>query len=98
NDWIPGYPIAFILFEEIMFYCYVGTKKSTANEKLCAIICSTNWYEYDLSSQKLILSQLQSCQNSSELEIGPLAPMNLMTGVQIVKSIYSYYTILTELL
>ncbi|KAJ6633935.1 hypothetical protein Bhyg_17934, partial [Pseudolycoriella hygida] len=52
------------------------------NEKLCAIICSTNWYEYDLLSQKEILSLLHLCQNSSELEIGPLAPMNLMTGVQ----------------
>ncbi|XP_037026304.1 odorant receptor 67d-like isoform X2 [Bradysia coprophila] len=97
NNWISGYSIALLLFQEMMYYCYIGTQKN--NERLCSLICGTNWYEYDIQSQQVfMLLLLHSSQNRSELKIGPLAPMNLSTGIEILRSIYSYYAILKNIL
>ncbi|KAJ6634915.1 hypothetical protein Bhyg_13496, partial [Pseudolycoriella hygida] len=98
ENWIPGYGVATVLFGEMLFYCLVGTKTTITNERLCYIIGQSNWYTYDIHSQKIVLLLLHSCMNARELWIGPLAPLSVFTGTQIIKSIYSYYTILMEVM
>ncbi|KAJ6645498.1 hypothetical protein Bhyg_00704 [Pseudolycoriella hygida] len=74
-------------------FSYIAVVKSIFDVTMFAFFSAAH------VSQIICLFEIaKSCQNASELEIGPLASMNLPTGVEIMKSIYSYYTILTELL
>ncbi|XP_037038357.1 uncharacterized protein LOC119075890 [Bradysia coprophila] len=96
ENWIPGYGIAYGMFVEMLFHCCFGTKVTIANDRMYYILVQSKWYTYDLHSQKIFLDLLNSNMNAQELWIGPLAPLSVTTGIQIVKSIYSYYTFLAE--
>ncbi|XP_037034390.1 odorant receptor 67d-like [Bradysia coprophila] len=96
ENWNSGYGIAYGLFIEMLLQCLFGTRATILNERLCYILTQSNWYTYDVYSQKKFLILLGSCMNSKDLWIGPLAPLSVITGIQILKSIYTYYTFLTE--
>ncbi|XP_037039483.1 odorant receptor 67d-like isoform X1 [Bradysia coprophila] len=96
KNWMSGYGIAYGLFTEMLLYCYFGTKAVSINERLCYVLTQSNWYTYDIYSQKIFLHLLISCMNAKELWIGPLAPLSFFTGIQIVKNIYTYYAFLAE--
>ncbi|XP_037039489.1 uncharacterized protein LOC119076688 [Bradysia coprophila] len=96
ENWIPGYSFAFGAFFEMFMYCLIGTEISKKNERLCSVLTQSNWYSYDICSQKIFLDLLRSCMNAKELWIGSLAPLSVMTYIQMVKSIYSYYIFLSE--
>ncbi|XP_037049690.1 odorant receptor 67d-like [Bradysia coprophila] len=96
EDWMPGYGLAYGMFVEMLFHCCFGTKVTIINDRMYYILIQCKWYTYDLHSQKIYLDLLNSNMNAQELWIGPLAPLSVTTGIQIVKSIYSYYTFLAE--
>ncbi|XP_037040286.1 odorant receptor 67d-like [Bradysia coprophila] len=98
NNWIPGYALAIGFFIEMIFYCLMGTKVTMENERTCHIIAQSKWYTYDLKSQKMMTMLLNSVMNSDELWIGPIAPLSVYTATEIVKSIYTYYTVMTEVM
>ncbi|XP_037037014.1 uncharacterized protein LOC119074828 [Bradysia coprophila] len=96
-NWIPGYTTACIVFIEMMFYCYVGTQLSIMDDKMCLDLQQTDWYSFDLHSQKMVQKMLHLCQQPNQISLKPLGTLNMVTGIQIVKGIYTYYTLLTEL-
>nr|QGW45379.1 odorant receptor 6 [Bradysia odoriphaga] len=95
-NWIPGYGFSICGFLEMLLYCIIGTEVSKINERLFYVLTQSKWYTYDMCSQKIFLDLLNSCMNAKELSIGPLAPLSVISWIQIVKSIYSYYTFLSE--
>ncbi|XP_037039267.1 uncharacterized protein LOC119076575 [Bradysia coprophila] len=98
NNWIPGYALAIGFSIEMIFYCLMGTKLTVENERFCQIITQSSWYTYDQWSQKMILMLLGEAMNFSELRIGPFAPLSVYTATEIFKSIYSYYTLMMEVM
>ncbi|XP_037039490.1 odorant receptor 67d-like [Bradysia coprophila] len=96
KNWMSGYAFAIGGFFEMLLYCLIGTEISKKNERLYYVLTQCNWYTYDICSQKIFLNLLNSCMNAKELWIGPLAPLSVITWIQMVKSIYSYYTFLSE--
>lgn len=60
------------------------------------MIYFTPWYEYPVSVQKTYLAlMLASSVNTTELWIGPIAPLNIETG-KIVHSIKTFTSLLTS--
>ncbi|XP_037039731.1 odorant receptor 67d-like [Bradysia coprophila] len=98
NNWIPGFALAFGFFLEMNLYCMMGTKAAIENERSCFIITQSKWYTYDLKSQKLMLTLLCANMNSQELWIGPIAPLSVYTATQMIKGIYTYYTVMAEIM
>lgn len=64
------------------------------NDKFCAAIYDMPFYDYPVSEQKQILLLLHSSQNAMELWIGPFAPLNVESALEITKSIYSTSTMI----
>ncbi|XP_037040956.1 odorant receptor 67d-like isoform X2 [Bradysia coprophila] len=96
SDWKSGYAIAYGMFLEMMFYCLMGTKISSENERIISALQKSNWYSYDVYSQKVFLTLWMASTNARELRIGPLAPLSVLSGTNVVKSIYTYFNILLE--
>lgn len=44
----------------------------------------SKWYTYDVHSQKLILTLLDSSINSNELHIGPFKPLSVFTATEVL--------------
>ncbi|XP_037037299.1 uncharacterized protein LOC119075000 [Bradysia coprophila] len=96
SDWKSGYAIAYGMFLEMMFYCLMGTKISSENERIMSALQQSNWFSYDVYSQKVFLILWVAGSNANEMWIGPLAPLSVLTGTDVVKSIYSYFNIMLE--
>nr|QGW45388.1 odorant receptor 15 [Bradysia odoriphaga] len=96
SDWKSGYAIAYGMFLEMMFYCLMGTKISSENERIMTALQQSNWYLYDQHTQNVFLTLWVASTNANEMWIGPLAPLSVLTGTDVVKSIYSYYNIMLE--
>ncbi|XP_037039729.1 uncharacterized protein LOC119076833 isoform X2 [Bradysia coprophila] len=98
KNWLPGYTPLFTVFIEMSFYCGIGTQITILGEKMCSYIQETNWYVYDLYTQKTLRFLLQMCQRPCEISLQSLGPLNMVTGVAFVKGIYYYYTGLTKMM
>ncbi|KAG4074189.1 hypothetical protein HA402_015492 [Bradysia odoriphaga] len=98
KNWLPGYTPLFTVFIEMSFYCGIGTQISILGEKMCSFIQETDWYLYDQYTQKTLRFLLEMCQRPCEISLQSLGPLNMVTGVAIVKGIYYYYTVLTEMM
>ncbi|KAJ6648496.1 hypothetical protein Bhyg_03726, partial [Pseudolycoriella hygida] len=82
NHWIGGVGPFLGVFGEIGFYCFMGTLISIADDKLCFIICDTDWYKYDLMSQRIMLMLLRQAQCNNDLQIGFIGSLNLNLFIQ----------------
>lgn len=61
---------------------------------MCAIIYGSNWYSYDLKSQRIIMVLLHDSQKSKEIYLQIIGPLNVVTFISVISisSIYFYYS------
>ncbi|KAJ6646868.1 Odorant receptor 22c [Pseudolycoriella hygida] len=98
NGWYGGIGAFSGMLFETSFYCYMGTQISKTDDYLCAVIYDTKWNEYDLVSQRAIMMLLRESQVSKEMDIGFIGPLSLVTLINFLKSMYSYFTVLSEMM
>ncbi len=53
------------------------------DERLCSFIYASNWYKYDIRSQKILALLLHRAQQPGELLLGPIGPLTVATGVEV---------------
>lgn len=51
---------------------------------MCVVIYGSNWYTYDVISQRMIILMLQEAQTSKEITLGIIGPLNVVTGIQVL--------------
>ncbi|XP_037040732.1 odorant receptor 67d-like [Bradysia coprophila] len=94
SNWYSGYGILLFGLTELYILCILGTAIKTENDNFSAAVYDIPWYEYPLTEQKKVLLLLHSSQNAMELWIGPVAPLNVESAMEITKSIYSTSTMI----
>nr|QGW45437.1 odorant receptor 64 [Bradysia odoriphaga] len=94
SNWYSGYGMLLFCLTEVYILCILGTAIKTENDNFSAAIYDIPWYDYPLAEQKKVLLLLHSSQNAMELWIGPVAPLNVESAMEITKSIYSTSTMI----
>lgn len=89
NQWISAYPPLLVAFIEMMFYFVMGSQLTIADERLCSFIYTSNWYKYDVKSQKIVQLLLHRSQQDNELQLGPMGPLTVVTGVEVYAARFS---------
>jgi len=51
---------------------------------MCDFIQRTDWYLFDLHSQKMIFMILHQCQQPNLISLKSLGTMNMVTGIQVL--------------
>lgn len=58
------------------------------NDKLTSVIYDTNWYVYDVTSQKMMQMILHDSQHPNCLMIGTFGELNVVTGIAVFVTIF----------
>ncbi|KXJ74892.1 hypothetical protein RP20_CCG012784 [Aedes albopictus] len=93
NDWTRAMFLAATFFQ-LLEFCLLGTALTLKNDQAIVAIYHTKWYLLTPSDQKRLMFVLHRSQNAVEMTIGGVALLNMETFVAIMKTIYSYFTML----
>ncbi|EAT41957.2 AAEL006465-PA [Aedes aegypti] len=92
--YIPGFALMLVLTAQLLEFCLLGTVLYVKNEEITEAIYGTSWHLMEKPQQRCFALMLHKSQNFVEMTVGGLAPLNMETFVAIMKSIYSYFTML----
>ncbi|XP_029724633.1 odorant receptor 2a-like isoform X2 [Aedes albopictus] len=92
--YIPGFALMLVLSAQLFEFCLLGTVLYVKNEEITEAIYEAKWHLLEKPQQRCIALMLHKSQNFVEMTVGGLAPLNMETFVAIMKSIYSYFTML----
>nr|XP_029727657.1 putative odorant receptor 83c [Aedes albopictus] len=81
-------------FFQLLEFCTLGTALTLKNDQARIALYNTKWYLLSISDQQRLKFVLHRSQNAVEMTIGGLALLNMETFVAIMKTIYSYFTML----
>ncbi|XP_038120528.1 odorant receptor 67d [Culex quinquefasciatus] len=99
--YICGYVQALSIFMALIFqltqYCALGTIVTAKNDQMINDIYEIGWHRLDKPQQQMVAFMLHRAQNAKELSVGGVAPLNLVTYVQIMKTTYSFLAMLITL-
>ncbi|XP_055632842.1 putative odorant receptor 83c [Toxorhynchites rutilus septentrionalis] len=84
----------FQLFE----FCLLGTTLTVKNDHIELAIYDTCWYKLCTEEQKMMSLVLFRSQNAVEMTIGGVALLNMETFVEIMKTIYSSFAMMVQVL
>lgn len=83
------------VFVVMMIYSALGTIFEMAADRAYEVLADNNWYQLPVDEQRIIILVLIAAQRPSLLMAGTL-PLNMMTGVQAVKTVYSVGMMLVQ--
>lgn len=69
---------------------------SLQNQAIAEALYNSSWFTMSISNRKMILFMLQRARTVPTLSVGHLAPLNLETGMDIYKTLYSYFLLLKD--
>ncbi|XP_055645243.1 odorant receptor 67d-like [Toxorhynchites rutilus septentrionalis] len=79
-----------LFFTQMTQYCLMGTIITVKNEHLVKALYTIEWYLLHHREAKHLVLMLQRAQNAPCATIGGIAPLDVETYVQIMKTIYSF--------
>ncbi|XP_031337450.1 odorant receptor 43a-like [Photinus pyralis] len=83
-------------FTEMLVFALVGQTLINKSEELRQNIFESPWYMCDVNYQKYILMLLMRTGRSTSVRVGKLAPMSLPMFLWILKTAFSYLTVLRQ--
>ncbi|EAT48360.1 AAEL000614-PA [Aedes aegypti] len=81
-------------FFQLLEFCILGTALTLKNDQARIALYHSKWYLLSISDQQRLKFVLHRSQNAVEMTIGGLALLNMETFVAIMKTIYSYFTMM----
>ncbi|KAG5884635.1 hypothetical protein JTB14_035730 [Gonioctena quinquepunctata] len=85
-----------MLLEQFM-YCWFGNEIIYKSEKIFTSLYNTPWLDCDLSYQKILLNFMTQTVKPIDLKAGGLFTMSISAFVSVLRSAYSYYTLLQRI-
>ncbi|XP_055632840.1 putative odorant receptor 83c [Toxorhynchites rutilus septentrionalis] len=83
---------------QLIEFCLLGTVLTVKNDHITLALYDISWYKLSKEDQKMLSFVLSRSQNVVELTIGGLALLNMETFVEIIKTIYTYFAMMVQLL
>ncbi|XP_055590516.1 odorant receptor 67d-like [Uranotaenia lowii] len=91
---IPSYGLLPASLFQLLEFCLLGTVLTVKNQEIMESIYDAHWYKLPKEEQRCFELMLHKSQNTIEMTIGGLAPLNIETFVGIINRIYSYFMML----
>ncbi|RZC38331.1 7tm 6 domain containing protein [Asbolus verrucosus] len=79
---------------EIFLYCYYGTILYEESNTLTDAIYMGKWYEYDMKSQKVLLTLIERSKRPMIVTAGKILDLSLQTFTTILRRAYSLLAVL----
>ncbi|XP_050673460.1 putative odorant receptor 71a [Leptidea sinapis] len=81
---------------DIYVYCYFGNQLAVQAGRVTVAAYQSEWPSMDLASRRLLLNLLLSHRRPLLIRAGGFLPIDLHTFVLIIKTSFSYYTLLVN--
>ncbi|XP_037927127.1 odorant receptor 67d [Hermetia illucens] len=94
TDWLGAYGFAVFSLMKIFTFCILGTFVEIMNNETLRTLTDFPWYLLPIDCQKMFYMSLMRSNKFSKLMIAKVAPLNVATGAEIIKAIYSYLMML----
>lgn len=87
---------AAVLFE-IVLACYYGSEFEASNEQLVRSVYSCNWTNQSKGFKRDLIIFVESSLHQRQFVAGGIFPISLITFQKVVKTSYTYYTVLSQM-
>ncbi|KAJ3666942.1 hypothetical protein Zmor_002362 [Zophobas morio] len=84
----------FMVNWQILFYCYFGNALYEESDTLVTAIYLSQWYEYPVEAQKLLVTLMERSQQPIILRAEKLLDLTLNTFTAMLKKSYSFVAVL----
>nr|QLI62072.1 odorant receptor 29 [Streltzoviella insularis] len=81
---------------ELLMYCYYGDLLKRKSERVVEMAYCCNWENADVRMQRALLLLMQRAQRTLVLRAGNMFELSMMTFSAILRTSYSYFTVLNE--
>nr|AOG12953.1 odorant receptor [Eogystia hippophaecolus] len=84
------------IITELLMYCYYGDLLKRKSERVVEMAYCCNWENTDVRTQRALLLLMQRAQRTLVLRAGNMFELSMMTFSAILKTSYTYFTVLNE--
>ncbi|KAK9746518.1 7tm Odorant receptor [Popillia japonica] len=79
---------------QIAIFCWFGETLIAKSSMIADACYKSKWYQYSPNARKTIILVMQVAQRNTAFKAGGFFQMSLLTFVMILRSAYSYFTVL----
>ncbi|XP_058447312.1 putative odorant receptor 71a [Malaya genurostris] len=97
-QYLQGIAMMVAVLFELTQFCALGTIITAKNEQMCRDIYDIDWHLLKKPQQHIVAFMLHQSQIPKDLTAGGFAPLNMTTYVQVLKTIYTFFTMLITVL
>ncbi|XP_058823335.1 uncharacterized protein LOC131684451 [Topomyia yanbarensis] len=96
--YLPALSMMVAVLFELTQFCALGTIVTAKNDQMLIDIYEINWHLLKKPQQQIVAFMLFKSQNAKDLTAGGFAPLNMVTYVQVLKTIYTFLAMLLTVL
>uniref|UniRef100_A0A3F2ZDC1 Odorant receptor n=1 Tax=Lutzomyia longipalpis TaxID=7200 RepID=A0A3F2ZDC1_LUTLO len=96
SNWYAAYWLAMTAVFQLFFFCSMGSVIESKNFKISEELYKAQWTSMNVRNRRMLIFIMQRARTQRGMTVGNISKLNLETGMDVYKILYSYSVLLMD--